>query len=163
MGARWQSLRAAIRWTRSATIALAVIVGVGGGPVAAVPINSPCMEMRPADIGFEMRLDPADPAVGDLVDLDVRITTPFADRAAIPLFRLLGVEPAFVVEAQDNSYPALAYARYRLRATASGDATLRVAVNFATAAGCGDAPAYVFRFASSPPLAVHVRDAEPEP
>jgi len=123
-----------------------------------------CPGGQAADLGFELRAEPADVAVGDTVDVEVRISAGADAHAAIPLFRLWGAEPTFAVEAQDSSYPALAYAHYRLRAVQPGDATLRVAVNFATTSDCGDARSLVFRSAHSPPMTIHVDDvANDEP
>ena len=73
---------------------------------------------------------------GELVDLEVEIVNTNGGMADIPLFRLLGAAPLFAIEAQENSYPAVEFARYRLRAVQAGQAALRLSVNFATADGC---------------------------
>jgi hypothetical protein len=127
--------------------------------LAAAPyVEGSCAGVQPADVAFELRAEPAEVAVGDTVDVEARIASAPGEHAAIPLFRLLGAEPAFAVEAQESSYPALAYAHYRLRALQPGDATLRVAVNFATTAGCGDAGSLVFRSARSQLVTIRVRE-----
>lgn len=137
-------------------VALALVLA---SRVAASPyVEGSCSGVDADDLAFELHAEPAEVAIGDVVNVEARIASLPERGAAIPLFRLLGAEPAFSVEAQDSSYPALAYAHYRLRALHAGDATLRVAVNFATSTGCGDASRLVFRSARSQMVTIRVRD-----
>jgi len=149
-----------IRWrglsTSASAAALALVLV---NHAAAAPyVDGSCAGVQPGEIAFELRAEPAEVPVGDIVEVEAHIASLPDGRAAIPLFRLLGAEPAFAVEAQDSSYPALAYAHYRLRAIQPGDATLRVAVNFATTTGCGDTPSLVFLSAHSQLVTIRVRD-----
>ena len=149
-----------IRWrglsTSASAAALALVLV---NHAAAAPyVDGSCAGVQPGEIAFELRAEPAEVPVGDIVEVEAHIASLPDARAAIPLFRLLGAEPAFAVEAQDSSYPALAYAHYRLRAIQPGDATLRVAVNFATTTGCGDTPSLVFLSAHSQLVTIRVRD-----
>jgi hypothetical protein len=151
------------RVARAGRLVLGIGVTVAGLSVVlagrpAASAAEPCAGVQPADLAIELRASPPELAVGDVVDVEARITSTADGPAAIPLFRLLGAEPGFAVEAQESSYPALAYAHYRLRALQPGDMALRIAVNFATTVGCGDAPSLVFRSASSPLLPIRVRD-----
>ena len=104
-----------------------------------------------------MHAAPGEPVVGDVVEVDVQITNLSGGVADIPLFQLVGAEPLFAIEAQDNSYPQVAFARYWLRAVAPGLATLRLSVNFETTYGCADVPSFVFHPVRSPPYAIAVR------
>lgn len=115
-----------------------------------------CVDARPAELELRLSVDPTEPWSGEFVQLDVEIVNINGGIAAIPLFRLLGAEPLFAIEAQETSYPAVEFARYRLRAVQAGEAALRLAVNYETSDGCVDLP-IVFQSVSSPPLAVAVR------
>jgi hypothetical protein len=121
-----------------------------------------CVDGRPAELELRLSVDPTDPWSGELVELDVEIVNINGGIAAIPLFRLLGAEPMFAIEAQETSYPAVEFARYRLRAVHAGEAALRLAVNYETSGGCVDLP-IVFLSVSSEPLAVAVRGDSPTP
>jgi hypothetical protein len=130
--------------------------GFVGGAIRAAAL---CDELPAAELVFAAHAEPAEPAVGDVVELQIEITSSTGGRADIPLFRLLGVEPWLVVEAQENSYPSTEFVRYRLRAVRAGEAAPWVAVSFATAVGCADDPIAIFRSASSPPYPLAVRGA----
>jgi hypothetical protein len=121
-----------------------------------------CIDVRPAELELRLSIDPTAPWRGDLVDLDVEIVNINGGLAAIPLFRLLGAEPLFAIEAQETSYPAVEFARYRLRAVHGGQAALRLLVNYETSDGCVDLP-IVFQSVSSGPLAVAVRGGASTP
>ena len=112
--------------------------------------------MRPAQLELRLSVAPTDPRRGELVAIDVEIVNVNGGSAAIPLFRLLGAEPLFVVEAQETSYPAVEFARYWLRAVHAGRAALQLSVNYETSDGCIDMP-IIFQTVSSEPLAVAVR------
>lgn len=112
--------------------------------------------MRPAELELRLSVDPTEPWSGELVELDVEIVNINGGIAAIPLFRLLGAEPLFAIETQETSYPAVEFARYRLRAVHAGEAALRLLVNYETSDGCVDLP-ILFQSVSSPALAVAVR------
>lgn len=131
------------------------------GAATALPARGGCSDAPAAGVAIELRAEPAEVAVGEAITIEAHVTALDDGRAAaIPLFRLLGAEPAFAVEAQESSYPAMAYARYRLRAVQPGEATLGVIVNFAATSDCGDRPTLVFRSARSQPVAVRVGDGD---
>lgn len=113
--------------------------------------------MEPAALAVAVSVEPPDPAEGDVVVLDASITNTTGGLAGIPLFRLRGAEPWFVVESQENSYPEVTFARYRLRAVGSGVAVVWLSVNFATSTGCVEAPRFFFSAADSHRLSVTVR------
>lgn len=115
-----------------------------------------CVDVRRAELELRLSVDPTEPWTGEVVELDVEIINVNSGTAAIPLFRLLGAEPLFAIEAQETSYPAVEFARYRLRAVHAGEAALQLAVNYETSDGCVELP-IVFQSVSSPPLAVAVR------
>lgn len=119
--------------------------------------ETPCQDIRPAELEVGLRADPSEPAVGDVVELDVQITNTTAGQAGIPLFRLVGAEPLFAVEAQESSYPFVEFVRYRLRAVQPGQAALQLSVNFETAVGCSELPVFIFPSTNSPPYPIVVR------
>jgi hypothetical protein len=123
-----------------------------------------CDEIRPAELDFSLRVDPPEPEVGDAVVVEARIDSGSGALAEIPLFQLLGAEPWFAIEEQENSYPYVDFVRYRLRAVRAGQAVLQVSVNFETACGCRAAPLVSFRTATSLPYPIAVRgDATASP
>jgi len=128
---------------------------------AAVSPATPCETVLPAQLEVSLAAEPLDPAVGDVVELDARITNTSGGLAGIPLFRLAGAEPQFAIEAQENSYPYVEGARYRLRAVQPGLATLRLSVNFETSSGCVDVPLFVFHSTNSPLYSITVRGEVP--
>jgi hypothetical protein len=139
-----------------------LVFPAAAGPAAAQtgePGEPPCQDVRAAELDVGLRADPPDPAVGDLVELDAQITNMTAGPAGIPLFRLTGAEPLFTIEGQENSYPLVEFAHYRLRAMQPGEAALQLSVNFETAVGCSDLPVFVFPSISSPPYVIAVRGA----
>jgi len=137
---------------------LVALTSIPGRTAVMVPsrAQTPCQDVRPAELYFDVRAEPADPVLGEVVVLDVQIFNATDGVAAIPLFELVGAEPVFDIEAQENSYPEVAFARYWLRAVAPGLATLRLSVNFETAYGCADLPLFVFHAVRSPPYPVAV-------
>jgi hypothetical protein len=142
--------------TRAAVV-LVALAAITGHAVADVVLRAtPCENVLPAELEVTLRAVPLDPAVGDLVDLDVQITNTTGGLAGIPLFRLAGAEPLFSIESQENSYPYVEGARYRLRAAQPGLAALRLSVNFETSSGCVDLPLFVFHSTSSAPLPIAV-------
>jgi hypothetical protein len=113
-----------------AAVVLVALAAIAGHAVAdVVSPATPCENVLPAELEVTLRAEPLDPAVGDLVDLDVEITNTTGGLAGIPLFRLAGAEPLFAIESQENSYPYVEGARYRLRAAQPGLATLSLSVN----------------------------------
>jgi hypothetical protein len=143
--------------------AAAVLLALARAAHAAAPVSpaTPCETVLPAQLEVSLEAEPLDPAVGDVVDLDARITNTTGGLAGIPLFRLAGAEPQFAIEAQENSYPYVEGARYRLRAVRPGLATLRLSVNFETSSGCVDVPLFVFHSTSSPLYSITVRGELP--
>lgn len=124
---------------------------------ASSALDIPCDELWPAELEISLRGDRPDPMPGELVDLEGQIINTSGGSAALPLFRLIGAERVFAVEAQSSSYPLVEFARYRLRAVRPGQAALRLAVNFETFYGCVDLPTVVFGSATSPPYVITVR------
>jgi hypothetical protein len=120
-----------------------------------------CDEVRAAEIEVALSSAPADPLPGDVVDLHVQIVNTSGGSADIPLFQLVGAEPLFAIEAQENSYPLVEFAHYRLRALRPGQAALHVSVNFATSHGCSDLPVFVFRAVRSLPYVIAVHGEAP--
>jgi len=145
-----------------AAVALVALAAIAGHAVAdIVSPATPCENVLPAELEVTLRAEPLDPAVGDLVDLDVEITNTTGGLAGIPLFRLAGAEPLFAIESQENSYPYVEGARYRLRAAQPGLATLSLSVNFETSSGCVDLPLFVFHSTSSAPYPITVSGDSP--
>lgn len=140
--------------------AILVALAATGRAISAADI--PCDEIWPAELAVTLRSDRADPLPGEFVDLEGQVVNTSGGSAAIPLFRLVGAERLFTVEAQDSSYPLVEFARYRLRAMHPGQAALRLAVNFETFSGCIDRPAVVFRSVTSPPYVITVGGAAAE-
>ena len=140
---------------------MAAAGGYAAAAIAAAP-ERPCDDVQPAELHFQLRAEPAAPELGEVVEFEVQIVNATDGVAQIPLFQLTGAEPVFAIEAQEDSYPQVAFARYRLRAVAPGVATLRLSVNFETAYGCADVPSFVFHPVQSPPYTIVVRgDAVP--
>jgi len=124
---------------------------------AACGLRLTCAGLQLAELEISLSSDPPDPLPGELVEVDAEITNTSGGSAGIPLFRLVGAEPLFAIEEQENSYPLVEFARYQLRAVRSGQAALQLSVNFETAYGCVDLPVVVFRSASSLPYLITVR------
>jgi hypothetical protein len=110
-----------------------------------------------AELQVALRSDSIDPLPGDLVELEAEITNTGGSPAGIPLFQLSGAEPLFAIEEQDDSYPLVEFAHYRLRAERPGQTALQLSVNFETSNDCDDLPLVVFRSARSLPYVITVR------
>jgi hypothetical protein len=121
---------------------------------------TPCDELEPADLGFDVRIEPQHVMVGEAVAVDVTITNRNGGLAGIPTFVLLGTSGLLDVESEENSDPQVTFVHYRLRARAVGVASLRVRVSFETSIGCRAAPVFTFWTASSGNYLVPIRAAD---
>jgi len=121
---------------------------------------TPCDELEPADLGFDVRIEPQQAMVGEAVAVDVTIANRNGGLAGIPTFFLLGTSGLFDVESEEDSDPQVTFVRYRLRARAVGVASLRVRVSFETSIGCRAAPVFTFWTASSGSYLVPIRAAD---
>lgn len=131
-------------------------------PVAlrAQPTPTACDEVEPAQLAFDVRLQPEVVMLGDQLTVDVTLSNLNGGLAGIPVFYLLGAEGLFAVERQEDSYPQVTFVRYRLRAVATGVTRLQVSVSYETSTGCRQAPVFTFAFASSGSYLAQVRDAD---
>lgn len=124
------------------------------------PTATPCDEVMPAELAFDVRLQPEAVMVGEALTVDVTITNLNGGLAGIPAFFLVGAAGLFAVDSQEDSYPQVTFVRYRLRAVAAGITRLQVRVSFETSIGCREAPVFTFALASSGSYLVQVRAAD---
>ena len=121
---------------------------------------TPCDDLEPADLGFDVRVEPQQVMVGEAVAVDVTITNRNGGLAGLPTFFLLGTSGLLDVESEENSDPQVTSVHYRLRARAVGVASLRVRVSFETSIGCRAAPVFTSWTASSGNYLVPIRAAD---
>jgi hypothetical protein len=129
-------------------------------PLLAQPTPTPCDEVAPAELAFDVRIEPPVAMVGEAVTVDVSITMVKGELAGIPTFILNGNSGLFEVEREENSYPQVTFVRYHLRAARVGITRLQVRVSYETSSGCRNALVYSYRFASSGSSLAEVRAAD---
>lgn len=147
-----------LRRLKGTLLAAALLAAVPQVGAALTP--TPCDELTPAELSFEVRVDPQVVMVGEPVTLDAEISNRTGGLAGIPTFTLDGANGLLAIEDEEHSYPQVTFVRYRLRATSAGVARLQVQVSYETSIGCRDAPVFTFRFARSGTYLVQVRAAD---
>ncbi|MFN8640681.1 MAG: hypothetical protein U0802_03105 [Candidatus Binatia bacterium] len=123
--------------------------------------STPTATRTPCDTGgaqleLQLTADPAQPVVGDVVDLTLAVRNPSGALAGLPTYSLSGAAPIFATELVERAYPYAGDARYRLTALQPGRATLVASVYYETSHRCFGGPTFFFRSSASDPLVVDV-------
>lgn len=149
---RWRLARRSL----PALLALQWAIAHPAPATTPTPTPTPC-DTSGAQLELRVSAQPADPEVGDVVELAITITNPSGRLAGLPSYSLVGAAPLFTAELVEHSYPLPEFARYRLTAVATGQATLWASVAYETAHDCFGFPTFFFRSSRSDPFVIDVR------
>ena len=161
-------MNSTIRLVLSTAAALGLLLAPAAGR-ATTPTPSPtpegCVsgELHPAELRFELSVEPPHPQVGDDVVLTVKISTVSGGLFGIPQYMLSGTTPFFTGDTSPRSGQFGPTDQvYELHAVQAGTAQVVMFVSYETSVGCVETPIFYFTSGRSDPLVVEIGAGTPE-